>query len=456
MRNPMLLGERGKIIAMGVVLALMLFVFLMPSSKKAVPTESAINRPPAVDLTPFELDKALLAKIKDARPLDRTGIEQLPWMHLIRKSYNIEPTIADALGGSNISPTVSAIRANPDNYRGEFMSLKGKLIEFQKEPRMHPVPRATCYKGRLETSEGLPVLFFVSKPLPANVLEQGKDAWVRVEGFFMKIRDEYLFKEKGDVLGAPLIIGPHVRLAYPDWKAIDKLDLAVIKRVQNGIWDQRLNRFVEDRDMRTMLANSQDVPLWHMASFALKEVQRKKGTKLRHADIFELPEQYKKFKYGDYKQGAALRLRGQFIGANVFRAITNPVGIEYWSEVWVQIPRMGAKLIPIWIPRDIGEWKRNEGVDIDAFFFKNYAYEPFQGGDRHTPLFVAGSLERFTMKSHPATMWVGIGFAIFVVFLAGVFFQMNRRAKRESLDYKKHLIERRRQRRTPVGGAQAL
>ena len=151
-----------------------------------------------------------------------------------------------------------------------------------------------------------------------------------------------------------------------------------------------------------------------------------------------------------------MRLRGQFIGANVFRALTNPVGIEYWTEAWIQFPRMGAKMIPVWIPRDIGEWKRGEGVDIDAFFFKNYRYEPFQGEDRHTPLFVAGDLVRFKMESHPATLWAGIGFGVFLLLVAGIFFQMNRRAKQESLDYKKRLIERRRGRRSRIDPAQAL
>jgi len=453
LRSPSLVGERGKIIAMGVLLALLLFAFLMPDRKSTNPGETVVNRPPAVDLTAFELDKALLERIKDATPLDRTGIEHAPWMHLIRKSYNIGPSVVEALGGSENSPPVAALRDGPAKFRGQFVSVKGKLLEFEEERKMHPIPRATAYKGLLETSEGLPVLFFVSKPLSDNILAHQENPWVRVEGFFMKIRDEHRFTD-GDVLGAPLIIGPRLRLAYPDWKAIDKLDVSIIKRVKNGIWDEPSNRFVNDEDMRTMLVDSQEVPLWHMASFVLQEVERKQGTKLRHSDIFELKDQYSKFKSGEYEQGASLRVRGQFIGANIFRAVTNPVGIKYWSEVWIQIPRMGAKMVPLWIPRDIGEWKRGDGVDVDAFFFKNYRYEPFQGGDRHTPLFVAGDLRRFKMVSHPATLWTGIGFAIFLLLVAIIFFQMNRRAKRESLDYKKHLIERRRSRRPSVGPVQ--
>lgn len=443
-RRPTFLGGAGKIIAMGILLAMLVFAFLFTGDKPKKTGQPVINRPPVVDLAPFELDREILAQIKDTSKSERTYIEHAPWMHLMRKSYNIGPAAAEALRASDFDTDVAALRREPERYRGDFVSLKGKLVEFREEKRMHPVARALAYKGQLTTANGESVLFFVSKPLDDRVLEK-KDAWVRIEGFFMKVRDEYPFNPP-DVLGAPLIIGPRVELAYPDWKAVDKLDLNVVKRVKNARWAN--GRWVDTDDMRTMLADSQDVPLWHMTSYALHELERMKAGKLRHTNVFELKGQYDKFKSGEYQQGQGFRLRGQFIGANVFRARTNPVGIDFWSEVWIQIPRMGAKMIPIWIPIDIGDWEKGEGIDIDCFYFKNYGYEPYQGGDKHTPLFVGGSLERFKMESHPANLWIGLGFAGFLGLVAFIFFRMNRQAKRESNDYKSRLVERRRTRRT--------
>ena len=175
-----------------------------------------------------------------------------------------------------------------------------------------------------------------------------------------------------------------------------------------------------------------------------------------HAEIFEIKDQYTGFRHGKYEQGAPMRLRGAFIFARVFKAKTNPAGIDYWTEVWMRIARMGAKLIPIWVPTDIGDWKRGDSLDIDGFFFKNYAYRVDGAPDMHTPLFVAGGLKRFKMKSHPMLIWVGLAFAVFAGFVAVLFFNMNRQSRRESEEYKARMIDRRRKRRSHVpGGAGA-
>ena len=48
--------------------------------------------------------------------------------------------------------------------------------------------------------------------------------------------------------------------------------------------------------------------------------------------------------------------------------------------------------------------------------------------------------------------WTPEGFAGFVVFVAGMFFRMNKNAREESQEYKARLIERRRNRRTETVG----
>jgi hypothetical protein len=456
-RVPTLLGGHAKIIAMGVVLAVLLFAYFFADRKTAAPTTPVVTRPPAVDLQPFALDRELLKQINDGSKADRAFLESAAWSHLMRKSYNIGPAVADALRVSEQPTDIAALRANPGQHRGEFVRLKGRLVEFHAEDMEHPVPRAIAYKGRLVTGEGDSVLFYVSKPYvdgsqaaaaPTSVIPEAKAPWVRIEGFFMKIRDEYILPNAAkDIIGAPLIIGPRLEKAYPDWNAVEALDVSVLGRVKNAVWDQSKKRWIDAEDMFTMLADSEDVPLWHMASFAVHEYERKKGTDLRHRIIFEVEDQYTKFKLGEFPQGEAVRLRGTFIAARIFRARTNPVGIRFWSEVWIRIPRMGAKLIPIWIPRDIGDWTRGAGVDVDAFFFKNYGYSVVDGADRHTPLFVAGDLDPFNLVTNPAAKWVGGGFAALLMFVAWIFFRMNKRARLDSEDYKARLVERRRQRR---------
>ena len=446
-RIPNLLGERMKVLAMGIVLALLLFAFFFPGNKPKPSGTLLIKRPPPVRVEPFRPDSQILAQIKDTEKADRAYIEHVPWSHLVKKSYNIGAAVAEALRRESGGASIKILRAEPAKHRGSFVRFKGRLDEFRAERMMHPLPRATVYKGRLITSEGDPVIFFVSKPLAENILED-KDSWVRMEGFFMKIRDEYLLPaNQADIIDAPLLIGPRLEKAYPDWHAVEKLDPAVVQRVKNARFDKKHEMWLDDEHMYTMLTDSEDVPLWHVASYAIRQHEQVEETGQRHPVIFEVKDQYTKFKTGEFPQGEPVRLRGSFITARVFRAKTNPVGIKYWSEVWMRIPRLGAKLIPLWIPRDIGDWNVGDSLDLDAFFFKNYGYAVQEGPDRHTPLFVAGGLRSFALVSHPATKWIGLGFASFLLMIGIVFFRMNRRARLESAEYKAKLVERRRTRR---------
>ncbi|MCA8957033.1 MAG: hypothetical protein KDC87_13225 [Planctomycetes bacterium] len=460
-----LLGDRGRIVAMGVVLALLLFVFFWPAGKPPNVGRPAVNRPPAVDLEPFRPDPKILAQIRDSDAQERSALDHEPLRHLLQKSYNIGPAAAAALGSNRVEADVEMLSAHPEQHRGAFVWFKGRLEQFEEEHiSAHPISRARAYRGRLRTASGAPVVFFVSKPLPPE-LDPAAKPWVRIEGFFMKIRDEYNLTA-GNVLGAPLVIGPSLSKSHPDWDPVTVLDPDVLSRVAIARWDgpsssdrvagdpAGTGHWVSEQDMRIMLHDSQQVPLWHLASFAkYTDAQRAKAeARVRHEEIFETKQQYQKFKRGDVKQGSPWRVRGLFMGANVFEADPNPAGIQTWSEVWLQIPRLGAKLIPIWVASDIGAWKIGEGVDIDAWFFKNYAYMPQEGGERHAPLFVAATLERFAMKSHPATLYAGIGFALFIGLVGLLFFRMNVRAQRDSADYKERLVERRRNRRRTTTG----
>ncbi len=448
-RAPSLIGDRAKILIMGGVLGFILILYFYPQPD-ATTKNPVIRRPPKVDASLYAPDRQILAEIRDSTAMERGGgLKISVWEHLLRKSYNIGPAAAAALHLSRQPADIARLRAQRESLRGNYIWVKGKLEAFVQQ-KLHPIPRAKSYRGRLRTPSGDPVIFIVSKPLPQSVIE-AKDKWVRVEGFFVKIADKHYIDEP-DVLNAPLLIGPRVDQAYPDWKAVDKIDPTVIGRVKNAEWVPHNEVWIDDDDMRTLLVDSQHVPLWHMASFAMKEFARIKDTDEHHAEVFELKDQYTDFRLGNYAQGAPLRLRGTFIFARVFRANTNPAGIEYWTEVWIRIARLGAKLIPIWVPANIGDWKRDDNLDIDGFFFKNYAYRVEGAPDMHTPLFVAGGLKRFKMRSHPVTIWVGVGFAVCVAFIALLFFNMNRKSRVESEAYKAKLIDRRRQRRSSVPG----
>ena len=133
--------------------------------------------------------------------------------------------------------------------------------------------------------------------------------------------------------------------------------------------------------------------------------------------------------------------------ARVYRAQLNPAGIEYWSEVWIQLPRLGGLLIPIWIPKDIGSWKRRESVVADGYFFKNYRYENREESYTQAPLFVAGNLKHLVVQTHPVTRYVGIGFAVLVALMILLFFRMARKSSQETKEHEALLTQRRQRRR---------
>lgn len=443
------LRERTIVIGLGLILAAVLWVYFLADDQQQGPK---LPPPPprvAVDVTPFKPDPAVLAKIKDAKALDRVSLEAEPWEHLLRRSYNITPNVAEALGLGADQPSIAALRADPARHRGEYMWFRGQLEKFAPD-RVHPMPRATAFFGRLRTSSGEPVMFWVSQPLPEGVkLEDPKRNWVRIEGFFMKLQDDV--RVGGDDLyDVPLLVGPELRADYPDWNPVDKLDPRILDQVQNA-WKDKEGIWRDTRDWERMLHDSESMPLWHMASFALN---RREET-LRNTTFFELAEQYRKFRDGEFQPGHEIAIRGQLQDSRWWRAQPNPVGIEYWSEVWVRIPRMGAKIVPIWIPERV-ELPRGTDVQCDGYFFKNYSYAAVSrprpdappGTRVHTPLFVAAGLDRFELEVSLVDSGIAWALAVMGVVVIVAFVMFSRRARRESELSSAQMIERRRLRRT--------
>lgn len=447
-RKSGLISDRARIMIMGGLLGAIVLAYLLPD-RVSESDKPVITRPPTIDVSAFRPDPKILAEIKDSTTIERGGrVKGSVWAHLLRKSYNIDPNSAAALQLPMLAADIGRLRARPGAHRGNYIWVKGKLEKFEQQ-KLHPIPRAKSYKGRLRTESGDQVIFWVSKPLPDNVVRED-NPWVRVEGFFVKIVDTHYLDES--VLNAPMIIGPRVEKAFPDWEPVVKLDQKVLAGDKNAVYVKETDTWIDTDNMADFLVDSQDVPLWHMAGFAIHEHDRLADSGQRHIEVFELKDQYTGFKHGTYERGAPLRLRGTFVLARVHRAKVNPLGIKYWTAVWIRIPRMGAKMIPIWIPQDIGAWRYGEGVDIDAFYFRNRAYQAQDYSVVHTPQFVAATLSRYKMVSHPATFWMGIIFAAFVVLVAVLFFNMNRRAKKESDEYKTRIVDRRRRRRASSEG----
>ena len=162
------LGDKAKIIAMGLMLGVVGFLYFMPSSQPVNPTSPLVERA-EVDVDRFQPDPRILRKVADTTPTDRSVTEPEAMQHLLELALNMTPDIAAALKMPEYQIAVDSLRQNPQSYRGRYLWYKGKLEYFQEVRTKHPVPGYKIYQGYLRTTAAKPeeeevVFFYVSKP----------------------------------------------------------------------------------------------------------------------------------------------------------------------------------------------------------------------------------------------------------------------------------------------------
>jgi hypothetical protein len=436
-RNPAQLvsiGDRGRIVIMGLLLGLVLFLFFLPTRTGVNPNLPPINRQP-VNVEAFRPDGLTLAKVKDATASDRSVIDADAMQHLLKLALNVTPDIAEALKMPDQQIPVDVLR---------YLWFKGKLDYFEPIQTKHPIHGYKIYEGHLwiprqDQKPPDAVFFFVSKP----AVEIKAGDFVRIEGYFLKLRDEHLLAkaERG-----PLLIGSKLKPAHPDWKAIDKLDHSVLARVQNPIWKNET--WINDRDAWLGLPESENVPLWHLASYAMHQSSRITEEQKRQVPYFVDDKMLAEFKHGSRDQGTPVRIKGRFAYSRIVKADVNPVGIDHWSVVWVQLPRLGGKSVPVWVTKDIGDtWRRLQDVELLGYYFKNFHYRSLNERELFTPLFVAADIKPITLPTNPLNSVLAYCFMAIVMLLIVVIFVMYRTNVKQTRKHEGELVDRRRRRR---------
>jgi hypothetical protein len=154
------------------------------------------------------------------------------------------------------------------------------------------------------------------------------------------------------------------------------------------------------------------------------------------------------FKHGSRDQGTMVRIKGRFAYSSIVKADVNPVGINYWSVVWVQLPRLGGKAIPVWITKDIGdEWGRLQDVELLAYYFRNFHYRSLNDTERFTPLFVAADMKLVPLPTNPLNSVLAYCFMAIVLLLIMVIFMMYKTGVKQTLQHESEMVVRRRHRR---------
>jgi hypothetical protein len=437
--------DRSDWIRLGIMGALLGFLLYLAFFQAVPPASPPLGGPPVVmEKVPMpELDPAILALAKDGSREERLVREREVLEHLLRKSLRVVPATARAMGMPEEPVPMAWVRSDPARYRGKYLFYRGTLEDLSAGREGHPIDGYLVHEGRLRTQEGDLVLFAVSLP-PRSEIKKGE--FVRVEGFFWKLLDAHF---PVPVDKAPFLVGPEILPDALAWPPVERLDPAVMAKVRDGIVvNGVLGTTQEERqDVARLLVDSQDEPLWHLASHARHALAQMSPEQIQALPAFAHRDQWRDAEFGRMARGTPLRVMGTFIKARTLEARTNPIGAQFWTEVWIQSRDMGGRIFFVWIPKAVEGWQQNESVLMPAYYFRRHLYRTNDDKEIFAPLFVAPDLQRFAVVAHPAAAFARWALAGTGLLLIGILVWLGRRQTKDMRKFEAELVERRRRRR---------
>lgn len=426
---------------LAVFVASLLYIVLYWNPEQLVdPTELA--QPPLAYDVP-ELDTSILSRVRDGTREERLLIEGDALQHLLERTYNSSNEISVALGMPAKPVPVSELRADPGAWRARWIHYKGRIERLSGPHSGHPIEGCSIYEATLELPDGEHVLFTFSSPPGAGLHVGG---WARAEGYLLKIRD---LTFPTDLREVPQIVGKELQLDYKDWGPVAELDHQLLDR----IIDTRLvdGEIEHTPDAWRSLADDQHEPLWHLAAYAMTHADEPLA-RWRRVPALSSMELYNRYKRNEVPRGTPARVLGRLCLLHSFRAAPNPAGIRHWTEAWVQVHDLGGKTFPIWVP-DRVELPLGRDVEVHGYYFRRYTYESRQDKRYWTPLFVAATVEPFSLDIGPGLReigWVALSGAVLLILLAFWGVQRERRRSRQA---EEALLQRRRRRRLGTASA---
>lgn len=435
-------GERTKLIAMSILLAVVLIAFFTSQSQKSrhedvqqgqIESEPEFNE--TITVRPFADKDEAIAQILDNRREDRVLLPSRVLDPFVDYVKGFSDAQFNVLGPKELDAAAfAALESDPSAHRAEPYRVRGRVGDLRSQLRQDGV---TEYRGWLVLADESIAHFVVTE---VSTL----DHYMRLDGLFVKLYRGQ--SETGEWKEGPLFVGAQAVRSYPASGPHDAeaLEASLVKVKDDSMSDV------------TGLNGAAFDAKWDLVAYARSEEAAR--IDWDSEEVFELDNltMAELLKDAATPEGAS-KYRGK-----PFRIpISKNMGI--WTESPGETPSRIDELTTGWIgnwtwsnragvikfimPELRSEMHESELISGKGFFLKVFSYEPRDGGIRQAPFFVITELEEFhPVESHTAQylMW---GVVIITLLLVALFPILLFRDRKKSEALQRDLVRRKQERR---------
>jgi len=428
-------GEKRRMLFMviGLIVMAITVVTMQMQSRKRQDARSAELVAPVQLPTEVAVPKIDVAKLEavaaDERPEQRVVLPGEALEVGFAQAAQVYDSVYKDLGGRELTAPIAAeILADPKAHRGKLLRVRCTVEEMKQLPNpLAPDLPRFFVRGHLE--DGAPLYFAVAEfiglaPAPGD--------FVRMDGLFVRVHSEEV---EGAWREAPLFIGRSMYESSPRREPVTLLDPARFA-------------FVRDDSVEHGLEGLDDDAYWDLVSYVKNlqpgQVDWEAAPILDNVTISDI-----------FRDGSAWRCKPVRVPvARMLHVWTqaqpeNPLRIETMIEGWFgRGDWLGqAKVVRFVAPMDTIPPNVRKDVIVRAFFYKNLAYTPKNGGAAIAPFFVVESLQEFVPPDSAGLRHLTYIVAGSLGGLGLLIFFMLRRDRARSDELEAELLRRRRERR---------
>lgn len=431
--------RRVLLLCIGVGVMAISVVTLQMQSRKKQAARSAEFEPPAAlptEIAVPKIDVALLESVaSDARSEQRVVLPGAALEAGFAQATQVYDSVYKDLGGRELTAEIAAqILAEPKAHRGHLLRVRCTVEDLKQlpNPADADLPRFFV-RGHLE--DGAPLYFAVAEfvglaPAPGD--------FVRMDGLFLRVHSEEV---DGTWREAPLFVGPRMYESSPQRAPVTQIDPARFA-------------FVRDDSIENGLEGLDNDAYWDLVSYVKHlqpgQVDWEAAPILDNTTISDI-----------FRDGGKWRCKPVRVPvARMMHVWTqaqpeNPLRIETMIEGWfARGDWLGqAKVVRFVAPRDTIPPNVRADVAVRAFFYKNLAYTPKNGGVAIAPFFVVESLEEFIAPDPAGLRQLTYIVAGSLALLGVLIFLGLRRDRARSEALEAELMRRRRERRQKLAPA---